>query len=83
MGYRVAVVGATGNVGREILNILVERELALGEDVQDFAPDIARRPDDRDPITHMLRFPSLEWRRSGLGAADCQRDQNCHYPAAT
>ena len=25
MGYRVAVVGATGNVGREILNILAER----------------------------------------------------------
>ena len=30
----------------------VERELALGEDVQDLAPDIARRPDDRDPISH-------------------------------
>ena len=30
----------------------VERELAFGEDVQDLAPDIARRPDDRDPITH-------------------------------
>jgi len=26
MGYRVAVVGATGNVGRELLNILAERE---------------------------------------------------------
>ncbi|MGF1658558.1 MAG: aspartate-semialdehyde dehydrogenase [Rubrimonas sp.] len=26
MGYRVAVVGATGNVGREMLNILAERE---------------------------------------------------------
>ena len=25
MGYRVAVVGATGNVGREMLNILAER----------------------------------------------------------
>ena len=25
MGYRVAVVGATGNVGREMLNILSER----------------------------------------------------------
>ena len=24
MGYRVAVVGATGNVGREMLNILEE-----------------------------------------------------------
>ena len=26
MGYRVAVVGATGAVGREILNILAERK---------------------------------------------------------
>jgi aspartate-semialdehyde dehydrogenase len=26
MGYKVAVVGATGNVGREMLNILAERE---------------------------------------------------------
>ena len=25
MGYRVAVVGATGNVGHEMLNILDER----------------------------------------------------------
>jgi hypothetical protein len=27
--------------------------LALGEDIQDLAPDIARRPDDRDPVTHL------------------------------
>jgi aspartate-semialdehyde dehydrogenase len=31
MGYRVAVVGATGNVGRELLNILVERQFPLDE----------------------------------------------------
>src|SRR4029079_9671169 len=31
MGYRVAVVGATGNVGREILNILSERQFPLDE----------------------------------------------------
>ncbi|MEA1013367.1 aspartate-semialdehyde dehydrogenase [Sphingomonas sp. LY54] len=31
MGYRVVVVGATGNVGREILNILAEREFPLEE----------------------------------------------------
>jgi aspartate-semialdehyde dehydrogenase len=29
MGFRVAVVGATGNVGREILNILDEREFPV------------------------------------------------------
>ena len=31
MGYKVAVVGATGNVGREILNILAEREFPVDE----------------------------------------------------
>jgi aspartate-semialdehyde dehydrogenase len=31
MGYRVAVVGATGNVGREIMNILAERQFPLDE----------------------------------------------------
>ncbi len=29
MGYRIAVVGATGNVGREMLNILAEREFPV------------------------------------------------------
>lgn len=31
MGYRVAVVGATGNVGRELLNILAERNFPADE----------------------------------------------------
>ncbi|WP_106639227.1 aspartate-semialdehyde dehydrogenase [Allosphingosinicella vermicomposti] len=31
MGYRVVVVGATGNVGREMLNILAERQFPLAE----------------------------------------------------
>ena len=31
MTYRVAVVGATGNVGRELLNILSERQFPLAE----------------------------------------------------
>ena len=31
MGYRVAVVGATGNVGREMLSILAERQFPLDE----------------------------------------------------
>ena len=33
MGYRIAVVGATGNVGREILQILAEREFPVDEAV--------------------------------------------------
>src|SRR3954465_13348083 len=31
MGYRVVVVGATGNVGREMLSILAERQFPLDE----------------------------------------------------
>jgi aspartate-semialdehyde dehydrogenase len=31
MGYRVVVAGATGNVGREMLNILAEREFPIDE----------------------------------------------------
>ena len=31
MGYKVAVVGATGNVGREIMNVLVERKFPADE----------------------------------------------------
>ncbi|MBT5039984.1 MAG: aspartate-semialdehyde dehydrogenase, partial [Rhodospirillaceae bacterium] len=31
MGYRVAVVGATGNVGREIIKTLSEREFPADE----------------------------------------------------
>jgi len=31
MGFRVAVVGATGNVGREMLNILAERDFPANE----------------------------------------------------
>ena len=31
MGYRVAVVGATGNVGREMLTTLAEREFPVDE----------------------------------------------------
>ncbi len=31
MGYKIAVAGATGNVGREMLNILAEREFPVDE----------------------------------------------------
>ena len=40
MGYRIAVVGATGNVGREMLNILAEREFPVSDIV---APTTAMR----------------------------------------
>src|SRR4029078_8273640 len=31
MGYKVAVVGATGNVGREMLNVLAERNFPVSD----------------------------------------------------
>ena len=31
MGFKVAVVGATGNVGREMLSILAEREFPVDD----------------------------------------------------
>ncbi|NCN84661.1 MAG: aspartate-semialdehyde dehydrogenase, partial [Sphingomonadales bacterium] len=31
MGYKIVVVGATGNVGREMLNVLAEREFPYDE----------------------------------------------------
>ena len=31
MGYRVVVAGATGNVGREMVNILAERQFPADE----------------------------------------------------
>ena len=39
-----------GRARRSDRGDLVERELPLGEDVEDFAPDIAGRANDRDPI---------------------------------
>jgi hypothetical protein len=34
--------------------------LPLGEDVEQLAPDIARRSDDRDPVTHVSHFRWFE-----------------------
>ncbi len=31
MGYKIAVIGATGNVGREMMNVLAEREFPVDE----------------------------------------------------
>ena len=31
MGYKIVVAGATGNVGREMLNILAEREFPIDQ----------------------------------------------------
>src|SRR5690348_7386342 len=48
------VDNVTGRARRREDREIVQRELPFGEDVEDLASDIARRPDDRDPITHFL-----------------------------
>jgi len=60
MGYRVAVVGATGSVGREMLNILAERQFPL-DDVAALAS--ARSTGDRIEFGEsgeMLKVGNLE-----------------------
>ena len=67
MGYRVAVVGATGNVGREMLNILAERQFLLDEvaavasarstgDVIDFGDK-----DEKLKVTNLEHFDFNGW----------------------
>ncbi len=43
MGYTVAVAGATGNVGREVLNLLAERDFPLDEVIPLASPRSAGR----------------------------------------
>ena len=49
MGYRVVVVGATGNVGREMLNILAERQFPLDEIAAVASPRSTRKRRRRQP----------------------------------
>ena len=78
MGYRVAVVGATGNVGREILNILAERQFPLDEiaavasprstgDVDRFRRQPARR--SRSRTSSISTSPAGTWRLFAAGSA--------------
>ena len=45
MGYRIAVVGATGNVGREMLHLLAERKFPADEVIP-----LASARSEGDPI---------------------------------
>jgi len=59
MGYRIAVVGATGNVGREILNILSEREFPA-DDVSAVASPSSVGKEVSFGDTEILKVQSLE-----------------------
>ena len=66
MSYNVAVVGATGNVGREMLNILSEREFPAKEVfAHRLAPvagagGVLRRQAAQMPRSRNLRFPHID-----------------------
>ncbi|MBI3630923.1 MAG: aspartate-semialdehyde dehydrogenase [Candidatus Sungbacteria bacterium] len=59
MAYKVAVVGATGNVGREILNILSERKFPVREVVA-LASERSRGKEVSFGDTKTLKVKSLE-----------------------
>ncbi|HEY7809594.1 MAG TPA: aspartate-semialdehyde dehydrogenase [Allosphingosinicella sp.] len=60
MGYRVVVVGATGNVGREMLNILAEREFPLDEVAAVASPRSAGSMIDFGDSGRELKVRSIE-----------------------
>ena len=64
MGYRVVVVGATGNVGKEMLNILAEREFPVDA--------IAALASRRSSGTHLAQ--------QGVVAAILSTRHECQHP---
>ena len=65
MGYRIAVVGATGNVGREMLAILAERQFPLDELAalasQRSVGDIVDFGDDELKVRNLEHFDFSGW----------------------
>ncbi len=60
MGYRVVVVGATGNVGREVLNILAEREFPADEIAAVASPRSTGDEIEYGETGRMLRVKNIE-----------------------
>jgi len=60
MGYRIVVVGATGNVGREILNILAEREFPADEVAVVASPRSTGDEIEYGETGRMLRVRNIE-----------------------
>ncbi len=60
MAYRVVVVGATGNVGREMLNILAEREFPIAEIAAVASPRSTGDEIDFGETGRMLKVKNLE-----------------------
>jgi aspartate-semialdehyde dehydrogenase len=60
MGYRIVVVGATGNVGREMLNILAEREFPADEVAVVASPRSTGDEIEYGETGRMLRIRNIE-----------------------
>jgi aspartate-semialdehyde dehydrogenase len=60
MAYRVVVVGATGNVGREMLNILAEREFPIAEIAAVASPRSTGDEIDFGETGRILKVKNLE-----------------------
>jgi len=60
MAYRVVVVGATGNVGREMLNILAEREFPISEIAAVASPRSTGDEIDFGETGRLLKVKNLE-----------------------
>lgn len=60
MGYKIAVVGATGNVGREMLNILAEREFPIEEIAAVASPRSQGRKIDFGDTDKELKVQNIE-----------------------
>ena len=70
MGYKVVVCGATGNVGREMLNILAERQFpvdeiaALGESYEGAALWVRQKGSFAvSPPLHLISLSTLTERK--------------------
>ena len=60
MGYRVAVVGATGNVGREMMQILAEREFPIDEITAVASPRSTNSEVEFGDTGRMLKCKNIE-----------------------
>ena len=73
MGYKVAVVGATGNVGREVLQIMAEREFPADEVValasaRSAGREISYGEDDVLKVQNLETFDFLEGPKKVFGS---------------
>jgi hypothetical protein len=73
MGYRMVVVGATGNVGREMLNILAERQFPGGRSGRGGEPALDRRRHRLRDSGKELKVQNIEHFDFTAGTWRCSR----------